>query len=112
MGADRLLIVDGHHFAYRAFYAIRAMNAPDGFPTNALYGFLDAPEDRRCGPALICPETDDKIFFHFLARDSNSSGITTSMRQCAEHLDQVIADRRLSGRVGILVHYSAYSTHI
>jgi DNA polymerase-1 len=42
MGADRLLIVDGHHYAYRSFYAIRAMNAPDGFPTNALYGFINA----------------------------------------------------------------------
>ena len=42
MGSDRLLIVDGHHYAYRSFYAIRAMNAPDGFPTNALYGFINA----------------------------------------------------------------------
>ncbi len=41
MAAERLLIVDGHHFAYRAFYAIRSMNAPDGFPTNALYGFIN-----------------------------------------------------------------------
>ncbi len=41
MGADCLLIVDGHHFAYRAFYAIRSMNAPDGFPTNVLYGFIN-----------------------------------------------------------------------
>lgn len=35
-----LLIVDGHHFAYRSFYAIRSMAAPDGFPTNAIYGFI------------------------------------------------------------------------
>lgn len=37
-----LLIVDGHHYAYRSFYAIRSMNAPDGFPTNALFGFIKA----------------------------------------------------------------------
>ena len=43
----RLLIVDGHHFAYRAFYAIRSMNAPDGFPTNAIYGFIKALERMR-----------------------------------------------------------------
>ena len=47
MGADRLLIVDGHHYAYRSFYAIRAMNAPDGFPTNALYGFINAMRRMR-----------------------------------------------------------------
>ena len=35
-----LLIIDGHHFAYRSFYAIRSMAAPDGFPTNAIYGFI------------------------------------------------------------------------
>jgi len=43
----RLLIVDGHHLAYRSFYAIRSMNAPDGFPTNAIYGFIRAFETMR-----------------------------------------------------------------
>ena len=47
MGTDRLLIVDGHHYAYRSFYAIRAMNAPDGFPTNVLYGFINAMRRMR-----------------------------------------------------------------
>lgn len=36
----RLLIVDGHAYAYRAFHAIRSLNAPDGSPTNAIYGFI------------------------------------------------------------------------
>ncbi|MBI5773043.1 MAG: hypothetical protein HZA89_04775 [Verrucomicrobia bacterium] len=39
-GALCLLLVDGHAYAYRAFYAIRSLNAPDGSPTNAIYGFL------------------------------------------------------------------------
>lgn len=39
-GGSRLLLVDGHAYAYRAFYAIRSLNAPDGSPTNAIYGFL------------------------------------------------------------------------
>jgi DNA polymerase I len=37
---DRLLIVDGHAYAYRAFHAIRNLRAPDGRPTNAIYGFV------------------------------------------------------------------------
>lgn len=37
---DRLLIVDGHAYAYRAFHAIRDLRAPDGKPTNAIYGFV------------------------------------------------------------------------
>ena len=35
-----LLLVDGHAYAYRAFYAIRSLNSPDGSPTNAIYGFV------------------------------------------------------------------------
>jgi DNA polymerase-1 len=36
----RLLIIDGHAFAYRAFYGIRGLTAPSGRPTNAIYGFI------------------------------------------------------------------------
>jgi len=36
----RLLIVDGHAYAYRAFHAIRELRSPTGTPTNAIYGFL------------------------------------------------------------------------
>jgi DNA polymerase-1 len=35
-----LLLVDGHAYAYRAFYAIRSLNSPEGAPTNAIYGFI------------------------------------------------------------------------
>ena len=37
---DRLLIIDGHAFAYRAFHAIRGLRSPSGRPTNAIYGFV------------------------------------------------------------------------
>jgi len=36
----RILIVDGHAYAYRAFYAIRSLSSPTGRPTNAVYGFI------------------------------------------------------------------------
>ena len=36
----RLLIIDGHAFAYRAFFAIRGLSSPYGRPTNAIYGFI------------------------------------------------------------------------
>lgn len=41
---DRLLIVDGHAVLYRSFYAIRGLATSDGFPTNAIYGFLQSLE--------------------------------------------------------------------
>ena len=37
---NRLLIVDGHAYAYRAFHAIRELASPTGRPTNAIYGFI------------------------------------------------------------------------
>ncbi|MGA3284928.1 MAG: 5'-3' exonuclease H3TH domain-containing protein [Verrucomicrobiota bacterium] len=37
---DRLLIIDGHAYAYRAFHAIRSLRSPSGQPTNAIYGFV------------------------------------------------------------------------
>ena len=37
----RLLIIDGHAFAYRAFYGIRGLMSPSGQPTNAIYGFIN-----------------------------------------------------------------------
>jgi DNA polymerase-1 len=38
--SKRLLIVDGHAYAYRAFYAIRSLSSPSGQATNAIYGFI------------------------------------------------------------------------
>jgi DNA polymerase I len=37
---QRLLIVDGHAYAYRAFYAIRSLTSPSGAPVNAIFGFV------------------------------------------------------------------------
>jgi len=44
---SRLLIVDGHAYAYRAFHAIRDLRGPEGRPTNAIYGFVKMLEKMR-----------------------------------------------------------------
>jgi DNA polymerase-1 len=44
---NRLLIVDGHAYAYRAFHAIRELRSPTGQPTNAIYGFAKMLEKMR-----------------------------------------------------------------
>ena len=38
--AMKLMILDGNSIVNRAFYGIRMLNAPDGTPTNAVFGFL------------------------------------------------------------------------
>ena len=39
--APTLYIVDGSAYIYRAFYAVRRLSNSAGFPTNALYGFVN-----------------------------------------------------------------------
>ncbi|MDR1509028.1 MAG: DNA polymerase I [Synergistaceae bacterium] len=39
--SKKYLLVDGHGLAFRGFYALPAMNAPDGTPTNAVLGFFN-----------------------------------------------------------------------
>ncbi len=38
----KLLLVDGHYYAYRSFYAIRGLTNDAGEPTNAVFGFAKA----------------------------------------------------------------------
>jgi len=42
-----LLLVDGHAYAYRSFFAIRGMRSPAGEPTGAIFGFVKALEKLR-----------------------------------------------------------------
>lgn len=36
----KLLLVDGHYYVYRSFFAIRELTNSHGEPTNAIYGFV------------------------------------------------------------------------
>ena len=36
----KLMLIDGNSIVNRAFFGIRALNAPDGTPTNGIHGFL------------------------------------------------------------------------
>lgn len=47
MNENLLLLLDGTAIAYRAFHAVAPLNAPDGTPTNALYGFIHAFRAQR-----------------------------------------------------------------
>jgi DNA polymerase-1 len=44
---NRLLIIDGHAYAYRAFHAIRELRSPSGQATNAIYGFIKMLDKMR-----------------------------------------------------------------
>ena len=69
MERKRLYIIDGAGFYFRAFYAIRGrFNAPDGMPTNAIYGFARMCEkivrEEKPDALLIALDSKGKTFRH------------------------------------------------
>jgi len=63
----RLLLIDGHALAYRAYHAIQPLTSPSGEPTNAIFGFANtlykAIED--LGPDYVVATFDvGKTFRH------------------------------------------------
>ena len=40
MSEKKLILIDGNSLLYRSFYAIQRLSSPQGFPTNAIYGFV------------------------------------------------------------------------
>ena len=41
MDENRLFLIDGHSLLYRSYYAIQRLSTSQGFPTNAIYGFIN-----------------------------------------------------------------------
>lgn len=59
----KLILIDGHSLLYRAFYALPPLSTKDGFPTNAIYGFirmliklLKEYNPTHCGVAFDTPK--------------------------------------------------------
>jgi DNA polymerase-1 len=66
--AERLLLIDGSGYIFRAFFAIRALSTADGTPTNAVYGvatMLDKTlHDLTPDHVAVCFDTKAKTFRH------------------------------------------------
>ena len=64
----KLMILDGNSIVNRAFYGVRPLSAPDGTPTNAVYGFLAILRRLldEVGPDALCVAFDlkDPTFRH------------------------------------------------
>ena len=58
----KLMILDGNSIVNRAFYGVRPLNAPDGTPTNAVYGFISILQRllEEQNPDALCVSFDMK----------------------------------------------------
>ncbi len=68
-----LLLIDGNAIMHRAFYALPPMNATDGTPTNAVYGFFTMLQkvisDFQPTYVIVCFDTPVKTFRKTLFAD-------------------------------------------
>ena len=91
-----LLLVDGSSYLYRAFYALTHLSAPDGTPTNAVYGVLKMLKSLRAEqPADYCAVVFDakgKNFRHELFPDYKATRppMPDDLRPQAEMLPELV----------------------
>ena len=59
---ERLVIIDGQSYIYRAFFAIRRLSNAKGLPTNAIYGFVQMMQKviKDLKPEYVCIVFDSK----------------------------------------------------
>jgi len=64
--SETLYLLDGSSYIYRAYFAIRHLSSPKGFPTNALYGFtqmlLKVMKDRTPEHVAVIFDAGKKTF--------------------------------------------------
>ncbi|MEG3638719.1 DNA polymerase I [Magnetococcus sp. PR-3] len=68
MSNQRLFLIDGSGYLYRAFFGVRNLSRRDGFPTNAIYGFIKmlrkVIEDEKPDFVTIAFDTKAPTFRH------------------------------------------------
>ena len=69
---SKYLLVDGFNMAFRAYYAVRELTRTDGFPTNALYGWV-----RSMWKLVDDQKPDETIVFFDLGGGSSEVGVAS-----------------------------------
>lgn len=64
----KIMVIDGNSILNRAFYGIHLLTNHEGFPTNAIYGFLSTCfrlQDAECPDrTIVCFDVHEKTFRH------------------------------------------------
>ncbi len=94
-----LLLVDGSHAVFRAFFAIRHLSSPAGQPTGAVFGFvsmlLKLMRDHRPAKVGVCFDTSEPTPRHVLSADYKANrpdmpeDLQVQWPQCLELTEQL-----------------------
>jgi DNA polymerase-1 len=98
---QRLFLVDGSSYIYRAFFAIRRLSTSRGFPTNAIFGFTSmltrVISDHRPDHMVICFDTKGPTFRHELYSEykANRPEMPETLIPQIPYIKEVVAGYRI-----------------
>ncbi|HJV33800.1 5'-3' exonuclease H3TH domain-containing protein, partial [Geomonas sp.] len=93
---ETLYLLDGSSYIYRAYFAIRHLSSPKGFPTNALYGFtqmlLKVMKDHAPGHVAVIFDAGKTTFRHelFPAYKATRSAMPDDLTPQIEPIKQMV----------------------
>ncbi len=97
----RIFLIDGLSYIYRAFYAVRELSNSSGFPTNAIFGFVNMLQRVRdtYDPShlAIIFDAPGKNFRHARYSDykANRQAIPDALRQQIPRIKEVVEAYRI-----------------
>ncbi|ACM19768.1 DNA polymerase I [Geotalea daltonii FRC-32] len=97
----KLYLIDGSSYIYRAYYAIRHLSSPKGFPTNALYGFiqmlLKVVKDRKPDHLAVVFDAGKLTFRNeiYPAYKANRSAMPDDLRLQIEPIKEAVRAFRI-----------------
>lgn len=98
---QQIFLVDGQSYIYRAFYAVRELTTSQGFPTNAIFGFVNMLQRIREGYApshlAVIFDAKGKNFRHDLYPDYKAKRLATpeTMRPQIPRIKEVVRAYRI-----------------
>jgi len=91
-----LYLIDGSSYIYRAYFAIRHLSSPSGFPTNALYGFtqmlLKVLKDRKPDHVVVVFDAGRVTFRNEIYPEykANRAAMPDDLRQQIEPIKELV----------------------
>jgi len=100
--SGKMIVFDGNSILNRAYYGVRPLNTKDGFPTNALFGFVNILQKNMSAGydyAAIAYDLPEKTFRHI----KNDSYKATRKPMPEELAKQLPVSKQISEMLGLHV---------